>query len=78
MPRRQMCNADRRFYLIHILAAGAARPERVDLQLLVLDDQFNVFVQFRIDEDREQMTYADACWNRTGRCAPTDAHRLPP
>src|SRR5690606_9636426 len=44
--RRDVGDPDRRLGLVDVLAAGAARPERVDAQVLVLDLDLDVVVEF--------------------------------
>ena len=42
MPRRQMGDADRRFGLVDVLAAGALRAHGVDLQVGIVDGDVDV------------------------------------
>ena len=53
-PRGQMRNADGRVGDIDVLAAGAARPERVDAEILVLNLEIDVVRQFGPHEDRRE------------------------
>ncbi len=47
---RQMGDPDRRLDFVHILAARAARPKRIDPQILLLDRHINVIVKLGIDK----------------------------
>ena len=51
---RQVRDADRGVGDVDVLAAGAARPEGVDAQILLVDLDVDVVGQFRPDVDRRE------------------------
>ena len=48
----EMCNADGGLDFVDVLAPGSPGSERVDPQVLVLDHQLHIFLQFGVDKDR--------------------------
>ena len=50
-PGRKMGQTHRRIGLVDMLAAGAARPVGIDAQIVVVDFDFDIVVDLRIDED---------------------------
>ena len=55
---RQVRDADGRVGDVDVLAAGAARPERVDADVLLVDDDVLVLRQLRPDVDRRERRVA--------------------
>ena len=49
---RDVRDADGGFHLIHVLAAGAAGPEGVDLEVVVIDHDVHVLLDLGVHEDR--------------------------
>ena len=52
--RRQVSNPHCRRRLVDVLAALAGRAEHIDAQVIVLDFDFDLVVDFRIDEHRRE------------------------
>ena len=48
---REMCNAHSRVSRIDMLTTRASRAIGIDAQVLVVDIDFNVFVDFRINKE---------------------------
>jgi hypothetical protein len=47
---RQMGQTHRRVGLVHMLAAGAARPVSIDAQIVIVDFDFDIVVDLRINK----------------------------